>query len=78
MPKERSELMPKNYITVEGDTFDGIALRFYNDEKQASTLIAANPDYCDVLIFEAGVSLTIPDAATVTPPETLPPWRRSE
>lgn len=70
--------MYNTYITVEGDTFDSIALLFYNDEKLASTIIQANPDYCSTLIFEAGVSLTIPEAAAVVMPETLPPWRRGE
>lgn len=70
--------MSKIYITVEGDTFDSLALRFYDDEKQAGSIIAANPDHCDVLIFEAGTVLIIPEETALTPPETLPPWRRSE
>ena len=70
--------MPKIIVTVEGDTFDGLALEFYNDEKQASTIIKANPDHCGTLIFDAGVALTIPDEAAATPPESLPPWRRDE
>ena len=70
--------MPKTHVTVEGDTFDALALEYYNDEKLASTIIQANPDYCTTLIFEAGISLYIPDASTVTFPETLPPWRRDE
>lgn len=63
-------------VTVEGDTFDAIALEYYYDEKQASLIIQANPDYCDVLIFEAGVTLRIPIVEDVDLPETLPPWRR--
>ena len=70
--------MPKTHITVSGDTFDFLALRYYGEETLASEIIAANPDYCDVLIFDAGTALTIPDAETVTTPETLPPWRRDE
>ena len=70
--------MDNTYITTEGDTFDALALFFYNDEKLASTIIQANPDYCDTLIFEAGIRLIIPEAATVAMPETLPPWRRGE
>ena len=62
--------------TVEGDTFDALALEFYNDEKQAGLIIQANPDYCDVLIFEADVELKIPIVEFVELPETLPPWRR--
>ena len=70
--------MPKIHITAEGDTFDALALDYYNDEKLASTIIQANPDYCDTLIFDAGVSLVIPEVYAVTYPETLPPWRRDE
>lgn len=70
--------MPSSHITVEGDTFDALALQYYNDEKLASAIIKANPDHCDTLIFEAGVTLTIPAVSTVTLPETLPPWRREE
>ena len=68
--------MYRTHITVEGDTFDLLALMYYNNEKMASHIIQANPEYCDTLIFEAGVTLTIPDVSTVTQPETLPPWRR--
>lgn len=63
-------------LTVEGDSFDALALTFYDDEMQASLIIAANPDYSDVLIFDAGVTLHIPIAENVELPETLPPWRR--
>ena len=69
--------MAKTHITINGDTFDILALNYYNDEKLASEIIQANPDCCDVLIFDAGVSLIIPDVSTVTLPETLPPWRRN-
>lgn len=62
--------------TIEGDTFDALALEIYNDEQQASLIIGANLDYCDVLIFEAGVKLRIPIVDEVETPETLPPWRR--
>ena len=68
--------MAKTHITVQGDTFDGLALRYYNDEKQASSIVAANLDYCGTLVFDAGVLLTIPDESALTLPETLPPWRR--
>ena len=68
--------MPNYHTTVYGDTFDSLALLYYNDEKLASTIIQANPDYCDTLIFEAGVLLTIQPVSSVTLPETLPPWRR--
>ena len=68
--------MLKTHIMVEGDTFDGLALHYYDDEKLASVIIQANLDHCTTLIFEAGVSLVIPELSTVTIPDTLPPWRR--
>lgn len=68
--------MTKIHITSDGDTFDMLALRYFNNEKLASAIIQANPDHCAVLIFGDGVSLTIPEVSTVTQPETLPPWRR--
>lgn len=68
--------MASIHTTVEGDTFDCLALEYFDDEKQASAIIQANPDYCSTLIFGAGVELYIPDAEESTLPETLPPWRR--
>ncbi len=67
----------QTHVTVEGDTFDALALKYYNDEQLASRIISSNLDYCDVLIFEAGVVLRIPIMDTVDTPETLPPWRRN-
>ena len=68
--------MASIHTTVEGDTFDGLALAYFDDEKQSSAIIQANPDLCGTLVFGAGVELYIPDEAAITPPETLPPWRR--
>lgn len=62
--------------TVEGDTFDKLALEFYNDEMQASVIMAANLDHLTVLIFEAGKNIRIPVLDNAETPETLPPWRR--
>lgn len=66
------------YLTVEGDSFDLIALMQYDNEKLASYIMTANPDYSDVLIFEAGVELQLPVFGSVATPGTLPPWRRGE
>lgn len=64
------------YTTRQGDTFDELALQVYDSEKKAHLLIEANPDYADVLIFDAGVALTIPVYENTAPLETLAPWRR--
>lgn len=63
------------YTTMQGDTFDMLALDAYDDEFKAHLIIQANPQYANVLVFDAGVKLTIPiieqEAAS-----TLPPWKR--
>lgn len=64
------------YIAQGGDTFDSMALAAYNEERMANTIIAANPDLSDVLIFEGGELVQIPIVETVITPDALPPWRR--
>lgn len=64
------------YTAQGGDTFDSIALAAYNEERMATTIIAANPDLSDLLIFEGGESVQIPIVEKVQTPDTLPPWRR--
>lgn len=63
------------YTTMQGDTFDILALDAYHDEFLAPVLIAANPAYAQTLVFAAGVPLWIPKQQTA-PAESLPPWKR--
>lgn len=65
----------KIYRTVQGDAFDGIAWRLWGNERMAHLLVDANPEYADILIFDPGVALRIPDAKKPVPiAENLPPW----
>lgn len=68
----------KEYITREGDTFDALALEMYGEETLAHYIIEFNPDYADVLIFDANVALLLPIVEDVEMPDTLPPWRRED
>lgn len=68
----------KEYTTREGDTFDALALEMYGEETLAHYIIEFNPDYADVLIFDANVALRLPIVEDVETPDTLPPWRRDE
>lgn len=68
----------KKYETREGDTFDSLAKEAYDDECMASLIIEENPDYADVLIFEAGTILFIPVYDTIVNSEYLPPWRQTD
>lgn len=49
------------YITIQGDTFDIIAKKFYGNEKYIKELILANENYVNILIFPSGIILNIPD-----------------
>ncbi len=66
----------KEYVTQEGDTFDALALQMYEDETLAHYIIEFNPDYSDVLVFEANVQLRLPIVDEPETSDTLPPWRQ--
>lgn len=67
----------KEYTTREGDTFDALALEMYGAETLAHYIIEFNPDYADVLIFDANMPLRLPIVEEVETPDTLPPWRQA-
>ena len=68
----------KDYTTCEGDTFDALALEMYGDENLSHYIIGFNPDYADVLIFDANVPLLLPVIENIELANSLPPWRQSE
>ncbi len=63
------------YETLQGDTFDMIALDFYNNEFLSSKIIEANPEQRTVLVFGAGIKLKVP-VIEQQAASTLPPWKR--
>lgn len=63
------------YTTIQGDTWDIIALKVYGNEKYMSQLLKANPRYTDIIVFSAGVEIVCPDIEEDTM-EHLPPWKR--
>lgn len=65
----------KTYSTIQGDTWDGIAYRLYGSENHMVTLMAANPDYVDVVVFSAGTELNMPEISAEAA-SSLPPWKR--
>ena len=63
------------YLTLEGDTFDCIALDFYGEETQSSTIIQANLQHRKAITFSAGIELVIP-IIEQSAADSLPPWKR--
>lgn len=64
----------KTCRTIQNDSFDMVAFRYYGDEHLCSMLMNANPDYMDVLLFEPGVELKLPDYKPKPREADLPPW----
>lgn len=63
------------YTTIQGDTWDVIALKTTGSEMNMNKLIENNITHRDTVIFGAGVVLDIPDIPTSVN-ELLPPWKR--
>ena len=66
------------YRTVQGDTWDIIALRMYpklGGEKLMDRLLEANPEHRSTVIFSADLLLQIPDV-DIPVVSSLPPWKK--
>lgn len=65
------------YKTMQGDTWDEIAFKFFGDEGYMQQLIEANFDKIDYMIFPANVELKIP-TITVDLQNNIdqPSWRQ--
>jgi phage tail protein X len=61
------------YTTQGGDAFDAISWTLFRTEKYMSAIILANPSYCDVVNFDAGITLTIP-VVPYAPNVSQTPW----
>ena len=68
------------YETRQGDTFDKLAFDIYGKEQLFHLITCENPDYNEVVIFEAGITLIIPDLPESAMHANIPkpPWERSE
>lgn len=69
--------MARTYTTVSGDTWDLIAFKQMGAEKYMKELMDANWKLTDVLMFDSGIVLVIPDI----PPESdgnLPFWHSDD
>lgn len=69
------ENMTKKYTTIAGDMWDTVAYKTMGDESHTDKIIKANSKFRHLVIFPAGIVLTIPEAETEYPAE-LPPWKR--
>lgn len=62
-----------NYTTIQGDTWDMIAKKVYDDESYTSLLMEANPQLLDYFVFPEGIVITVPEKPEET--DDMPEWR---
>ena len=67
--------MTTMYRTVQGDTWDIIAFRMYGTGNVMTELMNANPDHIGIGIFNASVTITIPEIDTSIQ-TAKPPWMK--
>lgn len=63
----------RNYTTIQGDTWDMIAKKVYDDESYTSLLMEANPQLLDYFVFPDGIVITVPEKPEET--DDMPEWR---
>ena len=66
------------YETIQGDTWDSMAFKFYHNETYADVLMRANPDKVEWFIFDAGVEIVVPDLTSIETEKivnSFPEWR---
>lgn len=77
MPSTYTVMGYRDRVARYGDAYDLLAGQAYGQETMADAVIAANPDLCDVVLFEGGEGMRLPLVDRVDSPDTLPPWRRA-
>lgn len=66
----------KLYETIQGDTFDIISKKAYDNERLVQKLLDSNPKQIKTIVFSAGVMLKIPEATQQEmSTQSQPPWR---
>lgn len=68
------QALPKITSTIQGEAWDQIAKRELGSEILMHELMAANPKLRRTLIFQANVTLNVPDVS-LQPVEVAPPWK---
>lgn len=66
--------MAKTYRTIQRDAFDAIAYRKWQDSHLGCKIMAENVEYMDVLFFDPGVELKLPEISQKKKTGKLPPW----
>nr|DAW24266.1 MAG TPA: baseplate wedge protein [Caudoviricetes sp.] len=69
--------MMETYITIQGETWDQIALKVYGSEKYAGWIMQNNYPLLDILIFSSGTEINVPELPEMVD-DNLPVWKTAE
>ena len=64
----------RTYRTRQGDTWDQIAQETLGDEHLFPELVRRNFEHAEVIFFDGGIELVIPEVELGATPIPLPPW----
>ena len=68
----------RQYMAEQGDVWDNLSWKLYQDEGFAHMLLEANPTLRHIVIFDEPVMINVPERpqARAQSKESLPPWKR--
>lgn len=69
--------MASIYKTVSGDTWDLISYKLFEDEKYMRHLLEANLPLTEILRFDSGIEITVPDIPEESA-DDLPFWHSDD
>ena len=69
----------KQYMVSQGDVWDYISWKVYQDEGFAHILLSANPTLRHIVKFEVPATINVPDKPQTRAQTSanLPPWKRA-
>lgn len=63
------------YIAAQGDTWDSIAYKAFGDEFMFIQIMKANRALSDVVVFDGGERVTVPENIEITQTMVATPWQ---
>lgn len=63
------------YTCSQGDTWDSVAFKVYNNEFLFPQIMDANRPFADMVMFEGGEKITIPDKVYIENNLVSTPWQ---
>lgn len=64
------------HTATAGETWASIAFKYWTEETLMHKLIEANPLLANIIVFEGGEQVTVPDIEEEDMKAALPPWRQ--